>query len=97
ARPGSGYWFMVERGGQDTRDALDEEEITRDRIRQVLRRFGLVFREILENELPPLRWSRLFRSLRLMEFSGEVVTGRFFDGVPGVQFALPSVAEQLAA
>jgi ATP-dependent Lhr-like helicase len=32
-----------------------------------------------------------------MEFSGEVVTGRFFHGIPGVQFALPSVAEELTA
>ena len=90
ARPGSAFWFLVQ-PGQDPRDALDEEEVTRDRIRQVLQRYGVVFREILELELPPLRWSRLFRSLRLMEFSGEVVTGRFFDGIPGVQFALPSV------
>jgi ATP-dependent Lhr-like helicase len=96
ARPGSAYWFMV-RPGQEVRDALDEEEVTRDRIRQVLKRCGVVFREILELELPPLRWARLFRSLRLMEFSGEVVTGRFFDGIHGVQFALPSVPEQIAA
>ena len=32
-----------------------------------------------------------------MEFSGEVVTGRFFDGVPGLQFASPSVLDALAA
>ncbi len=98
ARPGTGYWFLVQREGRDDlRDALDEEEVTRDRIRQVLKRCGVVFREILELELPPLRWARLFRSLRLMEFSGEVVTGRFFDGIHGVQFALPSVPDQLAA
>jgi ATP-dependent Lhr-like helicase len=96
-RPGSGYWFRVHAAGQNDRDALDEEELTRDRIRQVLKRYGVVFREVLEAELPPLRWSRLFRSLRLMEFSGEVVTGRFFDGVHGLQFALPAAWESLAA
>jgi ATP-dependent Lhr-like helicase len=32
-----------------------------------------------------------------MEFSGEVVTGRFFDGVHGLQFALPASLEDLAA
>ncbi len=96
SRPVAGRWFRIDRG-QRVRDAMDEEELTRDRIRQVLQRYGVIFREILENELPPLRWSRLFRSLRTMEFSGEVVTGRFFEGVPGVQFALPSIAEELAA
>jgi ATP-dependent Lhr-like helicase len=96
SRPAAGFWFRVPREAVE-RDALDEEEIVRDRVRQVLQRYGVIFRELLEYELPPLRWPRLSRSLRLMEFSGEVVTGRFFDGVPGLQFALPSVLEELAA
>ena len=58
-------------------------------------RYGVVFREILESELPPLRWPRLFRSLRLMEFSGEVVAGRFFNGIPGLQFASLAALEAL--
>jgi len=93
-RPATGQWSLVARDA-GTHDALEEEEIARDRIRQVLERYGLVFRELLESELPALRWARLFRSLRLMEFSGEVVTGRFFDGVHGLQFALPSIVEEL--
>jgi ATP-dependent Lhr-like helicase len=96
ARPSSGFWFSVP-FPPGARDALDEEELARDRARQVLRRYGVVFRELLENELPLLRWSRLFRSLRLMEFSGEVVSGRFFEGASGLQFALPSALEELAA
>ena len=95
SRPAEGYWFRLE-AGSGGKDALEEEETNRDRIRQVLRRFGVVFREILENELPLLRWSRLFRSLRLMEFSGEVVAGRFFTGIQGLQFASPAALEGLA-
>jgi ATP-dependent Lhr-like helicase len=97
ARPGAGYWFRVPLAPPSDRDALEEEELSRDRIRQVLRRYGVVYREILEAELPPVRWARLFRSLRLMEFSGEVVTGRFFDGIHGLQFALPSALEDLSS
>ena len=96
SRPAEGFWFRIQRETA-ARDALDEEEIVRDRVRQVLQRYGVIFRELLENELPPLRWARLFRSLRLMEFSGEVVTGRFFDGIRGLQFAHPTVLEELAA
>ncbi len=92
-RPSTGFWFRVQRGRPE-RDALDEEEIARDRIRQLLQRYGVLFREILEYELPALRWSRLFRSLRLMEFSGEVVAGRFFEGIKGLQFADPSLIEK---
>ena len=32
-----------------------------------------------------------------MEFSGEVVAGRFFDGVRGLQFASPSALESLVS
>ena len=95
-RPGAGFWFAVPFEPGD-RDALEEEELARERVRQVLRRHGVVFRELLEHELPALRWPRLFRSLRVMEFSGEVIGGRFFDGVSGLQFALPSVVEELSA
>ncbi|MFI5369514.1 MAG: ATP-dependent helicase, partial [Spirochaetia bacterium] len=91
-RPSAGFWFRVTRGDEE-RDALEEEEVARDRIRQLLQRYGVLFREILEYELPPLRWSRVFRSLRLMEFSGEVVAGRFFEGIRGLQFADPSLIQ----
>ncbi len=97
SRPAAGSWFRVPRREAAELDALDQEESSRERIRQVLQRYGVIFREILEEELPSLRWGRLFRSLRLMEFSGEVVAGRFFDGVRGLQFASPSVLKSLAA
>ncbi len=93
SRPAGGFWFRVK--GAEERDALEAEEINRDRIRQVLQRYGVVFREMLESELPPLRWGELFRSLRLMELSGEVTTGRFFEGVPGLQFVSPQALEEL--
>ena len=67
-------------------DALDSEELAKDRARQLLARYGILFRELLARELPPFGWSRIFRALRLMELSGEVLAGRFFDGVPGLQF-----------
>jgi ATP-dependent Lhr-like helicase len=33
-----------------------------------------------------MRWRRLFPVLRLMELSGEIMSGYFFEGIPGVQF-----------
>ena len=97
SRPAAGFWFRVLPQEAGEQDALDQEEDARERIRQVLQRYGIIFREILDQELPALRWSRLFRSLRLMEFSGEVVAGRFFEGIHGLQFASPSVLESLGA
>ncbi|MEE8440902.1 MAG: hypothetical protein V3S41_04205 [Spirochaetia bacterium] len=68
----------------------------KDRARIVIERYGIVFRELLQRELPALRWSRLFRTLRMMELSGEVVAGGFVAGVAGIQFALPRALPVLA-
>jgi ATP-dependent helicase Lhr and Lhr-like helicase len=76
-------------------DAYDFEELRRDRARLLLDRYGIVFREMLSPELPELSWGRLFRTLRVMELSGEVVGGVFFAGIPGIQFARPEVVERL--
>jgi ATP-dependent Lhr-like helicase len=76
-------------------DRLDEEERNKDRVRLLLDRYGVLFRELTRRELPALRWSRLFRSLRLMELSGEVLAGRFFDGIMGPQFASHRAFRQL--
>jgi ATP-dependent Lhr-like helicase len=55
----------------------------------LLRRYGVVFRAVLEREslIPP--WRHLLRYLRRMEDRGEVHGGRFVDGFSGEQFALP--------
>ena len=76
-------------------DLLDAEELNKDRARLLLDRYGVVFRELLLRELPPLQWRALFRALRIMELSGEAVTGQFFDGIPGLQFASHAAVRQL--
>ena len=55
----------------------------------LLRRYGVVFRAVVQREtlLPP--WRELLGYLRRMEDRGEVRGGRFVDGFSGEQFALP--------
>ena len=67
-------------------DILESEERKKDRARLLLDRYGILFRELLQRELPAFRWSNVFRSLRIMELSGEVLSGYFFHGIPGPQF-----------
>jgi ATP-dependent Lhr-like helicase len=97
ARPFVGDWYRLDQveAPAEPRDALDEEELNKDRARLLLHRYGVLFRELLERELPALRWGRLFRSLRLMELSGEVLAGQFFADVPGLQFASPAAFRRL--
>lgn len=89
----NGRWFLLPQTAEW--DALDRQEIVKDRVRQLLLRYGVVFRELLANEGPELRWGAVFPTLRLLELSGEIVGGPFFQGIEGLQFALPAVAEQL--
>lgn len=88
-RPFAGDWFLIEpaAGVDDELDALDREELNKERVRLLLRRYGVVFRELLVRELPAFRWAPLFRTLRLMELSGEIVAGHFFESIGGLQFA----------
>ena len=70
----------------DESDAIDEAELAKDRVRQLFKRYGIIFRELLANEPPVLQWAKIFKALRLMELSGEIISGHFFEGIPGLQF-----------
>ncbi len=55
----------------------------------LLRRYGVVFRAVLQREPLLPSWRELLGYLRRMEDRGEVRGGRFVDGFSGEQFALP--------
>jgi len=83
--PSAGNWFLLP-PVQPAEDLLENEERMKDRVRILLDRYGILFRELLERESPLFRWKKIFRTLRLMELSGEVLAGYFFQGIPGPQF-----------
>ena len=57
--------------------------------RVLLRRYGIVFRRLLERESFPVTWYELGRIFRRWEARGEIRGGYFVGGVSGEQFALP--------
>ncbi len=65
--------------------------------KQLLHRYGVVFRDCLtrENAAPP--WYELVRVFRRMELRGEVRGGRFIARVAGEQFAQEAAVSQLRA
>lgn len=81
-----GGWRLLAPTGGNEPDPLEREELGKDRVRLLLDRYGILFRELLERESTEFRWPRIFRSLRLMELSGEILSGYFFEGIPGPQF-----------
>ena len=80
-----GNWHLIVKP-QPPEGLVEVEETVKDRVRLLLDRYGILFRQMLSRELPVFQWSAIFRSLRLMELSGEVVAGCFFHGIPGLQF-----------
>jgi ATP-dependent Lhr-like helicase len=57
--------------------------------RTLLRRYGIVFRRLLERESLNVPWYELGRAYRRLEARGELRGGHFVGGVSGEQFALP--------
>ncbi len=87
--PFAGNWYRLpEQLPAD--DLLLMEEQGRDRVRILIDRYGILFRELLLREAPEFRWRNLFRSIRLMELSGELLSGYFFEDIPGPQFVSPA-------
>jgi ATP-dependent Lhr-like helicase len=55
----------------------------------LLRRYGIMFRRLLERESLCVSWFELVRLYRRLEARGEIRGGHFVGGVSGEQFALP--------
>ena len=89
-----GLWRRIElKNGEP--DPLSELEILKDQCRLLLNRYGVLTREIVDRESGQYHWGRMFRALRMMELSGEVVSGLFFDQLTGPQFASTEILSSL--
>jgi ATP-dependent Lhr-like helicase len=96
----AGRWSLLRRARPSTQQqgdganslaAAHVEHIARG----LLRRYGVVFRKLLEREegLPP--WRELHYVYRRLEARGEISGGRFVSGFSGEQFALSEAAMAL--
>jgi ATP-dependent Lhr-like helicase len=79
-----------------------DETPDRDRIANatcwmLLKRYGIVFREVIAREAIVPRWRELLIAFRRLEDRGEARGGRFVSGFIGEQFALPMAVESLRA
>ncbi len=77
-------------------EALEPQANTVEaRARQLLRRYGVLFPELLAREPVAPRWRDLVYVLRRLEARGEIRGGRFVAGFVGEQFAMPEAVENL--
>jgi ATP-dependent helicase Lhr and Lhr-like helicase len=84
----AGRWSLLKAEKNDDVEAI---------ARTLLKRYGVVFRVLLqrESQLPP--WRDLVRVYRRLEARGEIRGGRFVAGFGGEQFAAPDAVGRLRA
>ena len=91
-RHSAGRWSLLYSGEETDRNiALEAICWT------LLRRYGIVFREVLTRESILPKWREVLITLRRLEDRGKVRGGRFVSGFLGEQFALPVAVESLRA
>jgi len=94
ARPrhSAGRWSVLHPG-----DVPDRTRALEATCWMLLRRYGVVFREVLSRESILPKWRELLITFRRLEDRGEIRGGRFVAGFLGEQFALPVAVESLRA
>ena len=91
----AGRWSLLPRSGAvpvaiGVPNGVGPREIAMEKFARVLlRRYGIVFRRMLERESFPVTWYELGRIYRRWEARGEIRGGYFIGGLSGEQFALP--------
>jgi ATP-dependent Lhr-like helicase len=94
ARPrhSSGRWALLY-----TDQAVERNRAVEATCWMLLKRYGIVFRDLLARETNLPKWRELQVAYRRIEDRGEIRGGRFIDGFIGEQFALPVAVESLRA
>jgi len=92
--PPAGRWTLLR---SPLQPVVEDETRIQNWCRLLLRRYGVVFRELIANDSAAPRWGELVRTYRRLEARGEIRYGRFVDGVAGEQFALPETIPLLRA
>ncbi|HST30343.1 MAG TPA: DEAD/DEAH box helicase [Chthoniobacterales bacterium] len=88
----AGRWSLIRKqidGETNGAHTAERDAALEKFARVLLRRYGVVFRRLLERESLAASWYELGRIYRRLEARGEIRGGYFIAGVSGEQFALP--------
>ena len=91
----AGRWSILHRN--DNGDTINETLLTEGVAWALLKRYGVVFKRLLEREGMALPWRVLLRFYHRLEARGDIRGGRFVAGISGEQFALPEAIGMLRA
>ena len=90
--PGTGRWARLLPPATPA-----DDDIVEAKARQYVKRYGVVFRDLLQREPDVPAWRDLLRVYRRLEMRGDLRGGRIVGGFVGEQFAAPEALEALRA
>jgi len=99
----AGRWSIIHRenGNGSTSTRNNQTSVDHEKAEEIawtlVRRYGVVFKRLLEREGLTLPWRVLLRIYHRLEARGEIRGGRFVAGISGEQFALPEAVGMLRA
>jgi ATP-dependent Lhr-like helicase len=73
----------------------ESEQLAETWAEQLLFRYGVVFRDLVQRESITVPWRDILRALRRMEARGSIRGGRFVAGFYGEQYARPEAVESI--
>ena len=91
----AGRWSILQRN--NTPPSSNDQSLTEEVAWALLKRYGVVFKRLLEREGMALPWRVLLRFYHRLEARGDIRGGRFVAGISGEQFALPEAIGMLRA
>jgi ATP-dependent Lhr-like helicase len=98
-RSAAGRWYLLRNASVLNAAASQQARIDDKALESaawvLLRRYGILFRDLLKRETTMPKWRELLGVLRRLEARGEVRGGRFVGGFSGEQYALPEAVESL--
>jgi ATP-dependent Lhr-like helicase len=91
-RHNAGRWALLH-----AEDVVERPRAIEAACWMLLRRYGIVVRDVLAREANLPLWRELLMGFRRLEDRGEIRGGRFVDGFIGEQFALPVAVDSVRA
>jgi ATP-dependent Lhr-like helicase len=91
-RHNAGRWALLH-----AEDVVERPRAIEAACWMLLRRYGIVVRDVLAREANLPSWRELLMGFRRLEDRGEIRGGRFVDGFLGEQFALPVAVDSVRA
>ncbi|HML90075.1 MAG TPA: hypothetical protein PKA28_16665 [Methylomusa anaerophila] len=90
SNPKTGRWSVIHWS-----KSADDREQLQYYVSMLLGRYGILSKEIIQFEKPPVKWTEVYEFLKQSEFFSGVKRGVFLEKISGIQYAKDEVIESL--